>query len=333
MNAPVSEPRPRIATPGIYDIPATTYHDTICTPAPALSAGMAGKIMDACPARAWFDSPLNPNFEPTQKPEFDIGRAAHLLFLEPDQFDAGVVLIDAADYRTNAAKEARAAAYLDNLVPLLPHQAAMIHDMRRALRNELADLPFETACQFTDQGLRGGKAEQSYFWRDERHGIWCKARPDYVLPGILIDYKTSATANPDEIQRPAANLGWHRRAAWYIDGHKALTGEKARYWYIVQEKEPPHFAEVFTLETEFIDIGRIENAKAAEIWADCLQTGHWPRYRNTSAPSGQGAHLISMPPWLGSRFDAREARGDYTPKPSRELLAAGIRAQAPAGQR
>ena len=42
----------------------------------------------------------------------------------------------------------------------------------------------------------GGKAERTYIWRDPRTGALCKCRPDYTRPNLLIDYKTTTSANP-----------------------------------------------------------------------------------------------------------------------------------------
>lgn len=321
-----------ITKPGVYsDVSAASYHDAICTPAPALSAAAAIDLIDECAAHVWYKSPMNPAYEPTQKPEFDIGRAAHLLFLEPHLFDAGVVIIDAEDYRKGETKAARADAYLAGKTPLLTKQLDMIRDMRRALHNELPGLPFETAPSFAAKGLRGGKAEQSMFWRDEEFGIWRKARPDYQIIGALIDYKTSTTANPLDIERPAENLRWNQRAAFYIDGWKALTGETVRYWYIVQEKEAPYLTEVFVLGEEFIEEGRIRNRKAAEIFADCLRTRVWPRYPNAMARGREAAHLIEGSTYGRMRFDERSQRGDFNTKPTPAQLKASHELHRPYG--
>lgn len=308
----------RVTKPGIVDgLPAATYHDTICTPAPALSAGMAIAMMNKCPALAWYRSPLNPNYEPEQRGDFDIGTAAHLLFLEPGRFNARIKVIEARTkdgkpsrgYTSQDARDQRDAAYAADLTPLLPEQIAAVLAMRLAMRNQLGALPFATAPDFAERGFAGGHAEQSYFWLAGK--VWCKARPDYRLPGVLIDYKTTASANPAEIVRVASANAWHQRAAWYIDGHKALTGETARYWFVAQERTPPHLVEVFTLGHDFIEAGRALNGAAIALFADCLAAGRWPRYRNDTAPGRDAAHLIEMPTWMAQRFDEREARGEF----------------------
>jgi len=64
-------------------------------------------------------SPWNPLYEPEAKTDFDIGVAAHLAVLEPERQADSIVLIEAGDYRTTKAREAREAARAAGLVPLL----------------------------------------------------------------------------------------------------------------------------------------------------------------------------------------------------------------------
>lgn len=297
----------RVTEPGAYlDLPEEIYHAN-CTPAPALSAGFAWRIVKpgGCPALAWHASPLNPDHEAEQKREFDIGKAAHLLFLEPQHFDARVVVVRFDDYRKDAAKAARDQARLAGKVPLLSHEAEMVAAMRRALRNETEGLPFRTAPSFAKDGFEGGRAEVSYFWRS--HGLWCKARPDYVKPGllastaILVDYKTSGD---DELDRVAWKTGWHVRAAHYVEGHKALTGEAAEYWYIAQLKKAPYLTEVCKLDSDSLEWGRIQLASAKARFARCLRTGQWPAYPDR-------ATVIALPKWAQMQLQDRHDRGEF----------------------
>lgn len=313
-----------IAKPGIYTLPSETYHSN-CTPAPALSASFAWELSKdgGCPAKAWFDSPLNPDHVEEHKAHFTIGRAAHLLFLEPDVYDARVEVIDADDYRTKAAREQRDRAYNDGRVPLLVEQAANLNGMRRALRNELAGLPFTTAPGFAADIFTGGEAEQSYFWIDDDFDIWCKCRPDYRRPQHILDYKTSDSADPVTLPRTALNFGWHVRAALYLEGHKALTGEVATYWYVVQEKKPPYLATVAKLDIDFLAWGRDKILPAAKAqFAACLESGRWPSYADSSV-------IVGMPKWAERTYQDRDDAGEFDPSRYFDLARAW---QAPHGQ-
>ena len=68
---------------------ADTYHAE-----KSLSKSGIGQLIDECPAKFWWNSPLNPSREREDSSTFDIGTAAHLMFLEPDLFCAKTVLVE-----------------------------------------------------------------------------------------------------------------------------------------------------------------------------------------------------------------------------------------------
>jgi hypothetical protein len=299
-----------ITEPSIYpDLDDAIYHSA-CTPTPALSAGFAWKLDRTSPARAWYDSVLNPAYVPEEKTAFDIGEAAHLLFLEPERFERKTLIIDADDYRTKAAQASREEARANRLVPLLVKQRDMLMDMRRALFNELDHLPFKTAPVFARNGIADGTPEQSYFWIDRVTGIWCKARPDYVRQfskdrDVIVDYKTAAQWQG--IDRYAIDLGWHSRAAFYVDGHTVLTGRPADYWYVVQSKDAPYFVTVAKVDERALHWGRQINQRAARVFAECLEANHWPT-------GIEEAQVIMLPAYAEMQLNDRLDNGDFTPR-------------------
>src|ERR1043166_1824183 len=101
----------------ISGLPAVEYHGMR-----ALSASGAWLLAEECPAKFLWRSPWNPLFEPEAGTDFDIGVAAHLAVLEPQRQSDSIVLIEAGDYRTTKAREARDAARGAGKVPLLPPQ-------------------------------------------------------------------------------------------------------------------------------------------------------------------------------------------------------------------
>src|SRR5262245_43940260 len=100
--------RPRtISEPGIYQMTAAENHADVC-PEPSLSAGLSKTLIDDSPRHAQNEhARLNPDRQDDEAQVLDIGTAAHALLLEGD---TGVVVIEASDYRTKLAREARDAA-------------------------------------------------------------------------------------------------------------------------------------------------------------------------------------------------------------------------------
>jgi PDDEXK-like uncharacterized protein DUF3799 len=307
-----------VTEPGIYlDMPAEAYHGTP-TPTFALSAGFAMTMEDESPAAAWYGSPLNPGFVAETKRVFDIGSAAHLILLEGDRWQGRVELIDAEDFRTKAAQEARDRAYRLGMLPLLPKDVALVTNMRGAFHNALPGLPFATAPDYAARGLAGGDAEVSVFARDEAHSIWLKCRPDYVRGGdkvdTLVDYKTMALGGMD-LDRYAAKQGWHRRAAWYTDVYRRATGRDAEYIFLGQSKDPPHFVTCAKMDARALEWGQRLNERAKRQFAECMASGRWPS--NVGAPV-----VLSLPHWEDVRLQDLEAGGHFKGRAPLDQVAA-----------
>ena len=139
----------KIDRPGLYALSREAYHGSPIVE-PSLSSSGAVTLVQECPAVFWTNSPLNPDFVPEQKFEFDIGSAAHLIILEPAQWGSQVVEIDADNYKTKAAQEARDAAYAAGKTPLLPkHRRTILamltpagYDLLAKVTADLADAGF-----------------------------------------------------------------------------------------------------------------------------------------------------------------------------------------------
>ncbi|OAN49094.1 hypothetical protein A6A04_02940 [Paramagnetospirillum marisnigri] len=267
------------------------YHRNICD-APSLSSSMARTIVNECPAFLHANSYLNPNFTPEPKEHFEFGTAAHLMFMEPDQLAERLEIINAPDWRKKDAQEARAVARTNGKVPMLIGQMAELEAMRAAL----------FAHSIASKAFVGGQAEMSAFVRDGN--IWLKARPDYLRPESLVDYKTSTTANPKEFARRAFALGYYQQAAWYLDVLKAATGEvRSDFWFVTQAKVAPYLVTVTRFDDDAIEAGRTLNRKAIEAFKRCVDTGDWPGYRAPETPGQDTAFILTLPTFAQREVD------------------------------
>src|SRR4051812_46850041 len=87
---------------GIHpDVPEADYHADPCV-TPSLTRSLATVLCQRSPAHAWAANPrLNPDCKRTDQANFDLGTAAHEVFLGGQ---STVELIYADDYRTKDAK-------------------------------------------------------------------------------------------------------------------------------------------------------------------------------------------------------------------------------------
>src|ERR1051325_3622002 len=288
-------------------LPAVEYHATR-----ALSASGAWLLAEECAAKFLWRSPWNPLFVPEAKTDFDIGVAAHLAVLEPERQAESIVLIEAGDYRTTKAREARDAARVDGKVPLLPYQLDIVRAISGSVR----------AHPIASQAFRGGEAEVTLIWHDVETGVPCKARPDY-LPTHgrwIVDLKTAASANPRTWRDQAYRLGYHSRAAWYLDGAAAVLGTMPEeYWFVIVEKEAPYLVSVISFDEDALRWGRAANRKACEAFARSAAANDWPGYRDPGQNHDR-AFRIGLPSWalyqLQDREDAGEFRSGALPDPA-----------------
>jgi hypothetical protein len=259
-----------ISAPGIYDqIPAVVYHADP-TPTPSLSSSIAKRLCLDSPRHAWYEHPrLSPQPVREERESFDIGTVAHALLLEQQ---TGVIVVDAPDWRTKAAREARDAAPATRRVALLARHWAAVQAMVGTAREQLDAQRDGGAAMFTD-----GRPEQTLIWQEE--DIWCRARLDWLRPGGIDDYKTTdGSANPERWTRSLFFAGYDLQAAFYLRGLKAITGEDVTFRFAVQEIYPPYALSVIGLGPDALMLAEKKILYALEVWRRSLAENSWPGY-------------------------------------------------------
>ena len=278
-----------ITTPGVYDLDEAAYHVDPCEPA-SLSSSGARMLLDACPARYWHE-----RAHPAPPSEaFDVGHVMHALVLGRGM-KYGVV--EAADWRTKAAKLARDVIRSHGRIPILGAQRDAAYEMLEAFEAH----PFAAAA------FKRGKAEQTLIWRDEEFGIWKRARLDWLPDSgpFVADYKTCASAHPDDLRKALFNFGYYQQAAWYLDGLHALElVENASFIFIFQEKTPPYEVVAVQPDAAAIEWGRLRNRRASEIFARSLEADRWAGYADDVLTLG-------LPYWAERQLEHEHEMGAY----------------------
>ena len=270
-------------TPGIYTITAEVYHRDPC-PAPSASSSLLRKILSGSPRHAWLAHPKLGGAVEEPSAVFDLGTVAHAMLLEGEDV---IAEIDAPDWRTNAARDARDAARAAGRIPLLPHQADEVRMMVEAAREQLRAYPGNLLAE--------PEPERTLLW--QQGPFWCRARPDRIQGETVIDYKTtSRSARPGLVDRLVWSMGYDVQIAWYLEGLSALLGRPVdEHRLIVQEVRPPFALSVLTLGREALGSARGRMRAAWQVWTECLgrgtTAGDWPLY----APE---VVEIGAPAWL-----------------------------------
>lgn len=258
---------------GIYfDIPFSEYHAW-----EAVSSHFLWTLKTKSPCHANWDR--NHPEEPTDA--FMIGQALHVLTLEPEHFEKRYVVGPDVRANTIAWKEAEATAITAGKIILKAKDYTEILGMKNAF-----------AATRVARYVQKGKAEVSLVWRDEKTGILCKSRLDYVRQdnAVILDLKTSIDASPGYFARACYNFGYHHQAAMYSDAYKIVLGDFPAFVFVVIEKDPPYVAKAYEVHEDTIAAGRQSYRAALETCAECMTSGIWPAY-------GDDVEMLNLPEW------------------------------------
>jgi hypothetical protein len=277
----------------VNDIDAVAYHADEIGDTPTLNASIANVLIQQSPAHAFQAHPkLNPDWRPSDDDKFDAGKVAHQILLEGTT--SGLEVCPYPDWRTGAAKEARAAARAAGRIPLLPHQADQIVAMCEAVRSQLP------ALEVDPTPLVEGTPEQTIVWTMQ--DVLCRARLDFLHHDLraVDDVKTTArSANPATFARNLFAYGYDVQAAFYLRGLEALHGVRPEWRWLVVETTAPYALSVVTPGPDVLTLADAKIDHALALWARCLASGDWPGYTRKMATAG-------LPPWEESRWIERE---------------------------
>jgi len=211
-----------------------------------------------------------------------LGRVTHTLVFEPHKFTAEYAVYEGGD-RRGKAWEAFQAAHEDKTI-LKPGEIATAQAMADAVRSHPLVRPY----------LAGGQFERVLQWRDRATGIDCKAKADWIVPGLglLCDLKTARSVDARRFALDVARYGYHGQLAHYANGVEADLGWKVRrHMIIAVEKAAPHDVAVFDLAPEAVECGREKVAELLAKLAACRESNQWPgRYTTEQA--------LDLPGWV-----------------------------------
>lgn len=278
----------------LLPLTAAQYH---ADPAlkPSLSNSIAQILIDQSPAHAWLAHPrLNPNYQPENNSKFDLGSAAHVMLLE--RRDDCIVRVQADDWRTKAAREARDTAQANGQYAVLERVYSDIEAMVRAARDFIDDTELKGIFET-------GEAEQTILW--QQGNVHCRIRPDLLSADrrIILDYKTTPSANPEAFILQIGRMGYDLQAEFYTDGVTDLTDEEPQFVFLCQEPKPPYSCSLVALSGAYREVGKAKVKQAVKLWSECMTTNAWYAYSNRIA-------WADPKPWDLIRAEAAMAAAD-----------------------
>lgn len=282
-------------TARILTIPLAEY---LADPAlePSLTRSLITTLLNKSAQMAWFEHPrLNPNPPPDDANRAtDIGSAAHALLLEGG---GAFEVIDATDYRTKAAQQARDAAREAGKLPILSGAYLAVEQMVGVAKGTLLRAGID---------IRTGTPEQSIIWQS---GCWLRTRPDWLGGDrkVVVEYKTT-TLTPREWMRGLSSKGYDVQAVMHAAGVNEAYGEQPNVIFAVQNVEPPFPMFLCSLSMLYEELAKRKIARAVDIWSKCLAAQNWPGYP-------LDVQVIDPLPWQLAAEEERELEHEgWTPE-------------------
>jgi hypothetical protein len=300
--------------PGLFEIAIDDYHRDPC-PEPSLNASLIPWLLQ-CPAKAKARHPkLSTGFSSEESRRMDLGSVAHKLLLGRGR---DIKVIDADNYRTKAAQEARDAARAAGVIPVLASDLATAEAMHTAAVKQLEDFDL-------DHGIfEGGKAELAMFWKDAA-GCWGRSLIDYLYDNIptwhVWDYKTTERCvRPEDAAMGAfiVDQGYDMQLAVQERGlltlFPSLSG-RLKFRLLFQETEEPYLISVVEPDESTMAIARRKVDYAMHLWAECLRAESFPGYTPEVVKTEHAGYLADR--WIKREIDETyAAASDALPDPS-----------------
>lgn len=229
-----------------------------------------------------FISGTIPDPEPSDA--MRLGTLLHLAILEPERYRDSTIAAPECDRRTKEGKAtwARFLEHANGRTVMSADEQLLVKSLADAVRDN------QTAAHWLKQP---GKREHSITWQDCETGLICKCRRDVVLDDVLVDLKTCRDASPEGFAKSAAALGYNRQAAWYMDGHKEVTGKLPHFLFIAICTQAPFEVACYELDADAIDLGRRQNRTALFALSDCIEHDDW------QGPHEKQVTTLSLPRW------------------------------------
>lgn len=288
-----------LAVNSFHRLDAATYHADPCD-TPSLSSSIAKILVDQSPKHAYLAHPKlgGHHWDPTASQ--DTGSLIHALMLGES---APIVVVDAKDFKTKAAQEARDEAKAAGKLPVTEPAFLKLRSVATTLLTTLSN----------EYGIRFfGESELAAIWEepineDDGDGepVLCRAMFDHLIESrcIVYDLKTISSAHPDKCSRQMSEYGYDVQWAAYTSALRTIRPSFAGredFVFLFCEVEPPYCVTPVRPSGEFRHLGEMRWARAKRTWAECLKTGKWPGYTS-------GIINVEPPPWAMVREMGRVA--------------------------
>jgi len=217
------------------------------------------------------------------------GRAAHCMFLQPDEYERRVSSGPINDktgkpYGTDSQAYAAWAAQNPDAIVLSADE-----------RWDLTHMHDRMPAQVREILAPGGVAESSYY--QTLAGVDVKCRPDWIVGGTIYDLKT--VGNMADAEKHISKFKYWFSHAWYRMIVKAETGQSMPFRFIFAEKAPPYRWRIVDIDADWIGYADATVDRVLGEIALAQDTGDY-------SDRGEVCLMASRPAWESDDEDEGE---------------------------
>lgn len=205
----------------------------------------------------------------------DFGSLGHKLLLGRG---AAVDIIDANDFKTDAAKAKRDASKAAGRIPTLAKHYEKALELQKGATRE-----FERMGILAD--FVAAKKERTFIWRESDCYLRCMIDADLVDESTctvnIFDLKITGDARPETCFKQISKMNYDLQQHFQI---RALQGAfphlagRIKHLFLFVESEFPFLVTPVELSAELAHNGRAKFGMALESWKTCTHTNRWPGY-------------------------------------------------------
>ena len=228
-----------------------------------------------------FQAALNRKFEPSR--EMLIGTAVHEAVLE-GKSPSYIVRPADLDLRTKEGKEWKAKNAGKEIMS--PDENSAILNAIAAVRDNADAQYLLKLCQHREHGIIHKFQDVEIKGRLDAYGNDEAGKP------IILDLKTTSSADPEDFGKKVFSLKYTAQCAWYqslLALELSLDEPPAWFWLVVETQEPFDVV-LYQPPEEALEIGRAQMKHCIDIYKTCLATGKWPGY-------SKGILSLEVPIW------------------------------------
>ncbi len=198
-----------------------------------------------------------------------IGSAVHCAILERLDFNARYMCLPPE------IKQRRGKAYEafllenPNVEILTASDYKMCSDMQDSVDNSGIDIL-----------LGAVEVEKEIFWEED--GVECRGKIDalcqYGGEPVMVDIKTTKSADPFEFAKSMYNFGYATQAAHYYAGAKHNGIDIKKCFLLAIEKTKPYLCALYEISSDAMIKGEEDRQKALSIYRYCNENNEWSGY-------------------------------------------------------